>query len=371
MSTLFPVLEQESTESENNNFCPSPVRVSKNSSKITNYRSKAYRQNSTIVDETKFFRRTKTATDSPWDGVFINPLELIIPTDIKPLGKGFFGEVRVGFYHGEKVACKILYGKSWKNKTENDLFMREISILSELRHSNVINYLGTSIDQNRKIIVMEYMELGTLHDLLIMTSLDFNFLVKIVRDIAEGMNFLHDNKILHRDFNSKNILLTKGYQAKVADFGLSRKKLEDTTTLSYTIGQIPWMAPEVLQISKNYSQKADVYSFGVLLWQMISRQSPCPPGLSYISMAYKVVNEQWRPAIPHNVLPEYVYLIEKSWNQIPVLRTSFSDILEILSGFVTLEVVVDLPKVTPKLETPSQDSIYLEEMDMELYPPTH
>jgi len=268
----------------------------------------------------------------------------------------------VGFYHGDKVACKILYGKSWKNKTENDLFMREISILSELRHTNVINCLGTSIDQNRKIIVMEYMELGTLHDLLLSsTPLDFNILVKMAKDIADGMKFLHDNKILHRDFNSKNILLTNGYQAKVADFGLSRKKLDDTTTLSYIIGQIPWMAPEVLQISKNYSQKADVYSFGILLWQMVSRQSPCPPGLSYITMAYKVVNDQWRPEIPPNILPDWVYLIQRSWSQTAVSRPTFQDITERMSGFVIVEL--DLPKVTPNLE-PTSTNIYLNQMDM-------
>jgi len=90
MSSLYSVseYEQEPEQSENNNYCPSPLRVSKNS-KITNYRSKAYRQNSTIVEETKF-RRTKTATEFPWEGVFINPLELIIPSNIRPLGKGFF-----------------------------------------------------------------------------------------------------------------------------------------------------------------------------------------------------------------------------------------------------------------------------------------
>jgi len=288
-------MDSESTD-QTNHSSPTMISNYPKNSKIPNCRSLAYRHSTICVEETKF-RRTRTVpSESPWGGAYIHPFDLIIPEDLRPLGKGFFSVVRVGFLHGDKVACKKLLGKPFKNKTENDLFMREISILSELKHCNVIKYLGTSIcEQNRKIIVMEYMELGNLHDLLLSTQLDFKILVKIAKDTADGMQFLHDNKILHRDLNSKNILLTrnqKGLLAKVADFGLSRKKLEDTT-LSYTMGQIPWMAPEVLQVSKNYTQKADVYSFGILMWQMVSRQSPCPPGLSYVNMASKVMTEQW------------------------------------------------------------------------------
>jgi len=207
--------------------------------------------------------------------------------------------------------------------------MREISILSELRHPNIITYLGTCIELHRKIIVMEFMENGCLHDYIFneASSPDFGDLLKIVKDVAVGMQFLHDNKILHRDFNSKNILLSKDMVAKVADFGLSRKKLENTN-LSYTMGQIPWMAPEVIRSSKNFSHKSDVYSFGVLLWEMVARQSPCPPALSYINMANKVLKEEWRPEVPPGIPEYWVTLIEMCWAQNPSLRPSFSEILK-------------------------------------------
>jgi len=269
--------------------------------------------------------------------------------------------------HGDKVACKKLLGKPFKNKTENDLFMREISILSELKHRNVIKYLGTSIcEQKRKIIVMEYMELGNLHDLLCSTLLEFNILVKIAKDTAEGMQFLHENKILHRDLNSKNILLTKGLQAKVADFGLSRKKLEDTT-LSYTMGQIPWMAPEVLQVSKNYTQKADVYSFGILMWQMVSRQPPCPNGLSYVNMASKVMNEQWRPEMPPNVCPKWVNLIQTVWHQQANLRPTFGEINGMLSQFAPASEA-DIPQFKASFSAQTESLFSYDEMDMDGYP---
>jgi len=317
---------EEEKEKDEEHSCQPLQTVQSGNIKIQNHRSLPSRKYSIGNEDDTKFRRTKTS-DAPWCGAVINPLDLVIPEHIRPLGRGFFGEVRVGYLHGQKVACKILFGKSFKNKTENDLFMREISILSELRHPNIITYLGTCIEQNRKMIVMEFMEYGCLHEYIFSEIPDFGNLLNIVRDVAIGMQFLHDNKILHRDFNSKNILLSSGMIAKVADFGLSRKKLENTN-LSYTMGQIPWMAPEVISYSKNYTHKSDVYSFGVLLWEIVARQSPCPPALSYISMANKVLTEQWRPQIPVGVPEDWVRLLEACWAQNAVFRPSFTEILK-------------------------------------------
>jgi len=233
-------------------------------------------------------------------------------------------------YTDKKLPVKFYLENLSKNKTENDLFMREISILSELRHPNIITYLGTCIELNRKMIVMEFMEYGCLHEYIFNEIPDFGNLLNIAKDVAVGMQFLHYNKILHRDFNSKNILLSSDMVAKVADFGLSRKKL-DNTNLSYTMGQIPWMAPEVISYSKNYTHKSDVYSFGVLLWEMVARQSPCPPALSYISMANKVLTEEWRPQIPVGVPEDWVHLLEACWAQNPLFRPSFTEILKVVT----------------------------------------
>jgi len=190
------------------------------------------------------------------------------------------------------------------------------------------------------------MEKGCLHEFIFNHAPGFGDLLKIVKDVAFGMQFLHDNKILHRDFNSKNILLSKDMVAKVADFGLSRKKLENTN-LSYTMGQIPWMAPEVIHYSKNYTHKSDVYSFGVLLWEMVARQSPCPPALSYISMANKVVKEEWRPEVPDGIPEHWVRLIEACWAQNPSSRPSFT---EILKNIHTMETNVPLELKPPTLQ---------------------
>jgi len=134
--------------------------------------------------------------------------------------------------------------------------------------------------------------------------------------------------------------------AKVADFGLSRKKLENTN-LSYTMGQIPWMAPEVIHYSKNYTPKSDVYSFGVLLWEMVARQSPCPTALSYISMANKVLTEEWRPEVPAGIPDYWVRLIEACWAQNPSLRPSFT---EILKNIPIMETNVPLELKPPPIQ---------------------
>jgi len=214
---------------------------------------------------------------------------------------------------------------------------------------------------------MEYMEYGCLHDHIISRPMDYPLLVKIAKDIANGMQFLHDKRILHRDFNSKNILLTAGPIAKVADFGLSRKKLDDTT-LSYTMGQVPWMAPEVLQLSKNYTTKSDVYSFGILLWEMVARKSPCPPELSYISMANKVVKEQWRPDVPDGVSSDWKKLTEASWSQSENLRPTFTEIHKILSEFnvspCTEVVLTTAPSSVSREGTYDEDVLMMDINDL-------
>eukprot|EP01124_Arcella_intermedia_P022247 TRINITY_DN3270_c0_g1_i1.p1 TRINITY_DN3270_c0_g1~~TRINITY_DN3270_c0_g1_i1.p1 ORF type:complete len:557 (-),score=59.86 TRINITY_DN3270_c0_g1_i1:626-2077(-) len=323
-----------------------------------------------IGSDDENLRRPKPSVREGWVGAEISPFDLVIPEHIKPLGKGFFGEVRVGFLHGQQVACKILFGKSFKSNTESVLFIREISILSELRHPNIITYLGTCTEHNRKMIVMEYMSNGCLQDYLLTVVPTYDTLLKMVKDITVGMQFLHDHKILHRDLNSKNILLNGDMVAKVADFGLS-KKLENST-LSYTTGQVTWMAPEVLEYSKNYTHKSDVYSFGILLWQMVSNgQPPCPNSLSYISMADKVLHEEWRPAIPNGVPNDWTKLIKYCWSQDPLCRPSFGDVVKITS-IINLPLESCPPNLTvhaPPKQTQPQQPHHLKRDDdaMEAY----
>jgi len=211
------------------------------------------------------------------------------------------------------------------------MFIQEVTLLSELRHPNVILYMGVCVDTRDKIIVTEYMENGSLYNLLRLQKLKIMTVHRIAKDIALGMNYLHEENVLHRDLTSRNILLTKHMQAKVADFGLSKKNLEDSD-LSYTMGSVAWMAPEVIASARQFSKKADVYSFGVICWELFTGSDPCPEDMAHINLANKVLHEEWRPTIPENVPFVWTQLIKQCWAQKPDSRPSFIEILGILDS---------------------------------------
>eukprot|EP01125_Pyxidicula_operculata_P001438 TRINITY_DN1132_c0_g2_i1.p1 TRINITY_DN1132_c0_g2~~TRINITY_DN1132_c0_g2_i1.p1 ORF type:complete len:1224 (+),score=464.66 TRINITY_DN1132_c0_g2_i1:336-3674(+) len=266
---------------------------------------------------------------NPSDMWIIKSNELNVPMDAEPLGKGFFGEVRLGTWRSVPVACKFLFEKSFRDKSDHELFMQEVNILRSLRHPNVILYMGVVLDNKYRIIVTEYMERGTLYSWLMDRKLKYSTILKISHDIALGMNYLHGENILHRDLTSKNILLNRHLEAKVSDFGLSKMKIEEYTNSS-TMGSVAWMAPEVLLNARDFTKKSDVYSFGVLIWQLFSGQDPCPNDLAHVNLTYKVIHEGFRPHIPTGIPLVWKNLIDICWAQDPDERPTFETILEYL-----------------------------------------
>jgi len=193
--------------------------------------------------------------------------------------------------------------------------------------------LGACTDGKEKIIVTEYCEGGSLNHLLKNENLDPSTRLKIAKDIALAMNYLHLENVLHRDLTSSNILLSASREAKVSDFGLSRKKLPDVS-VSGTMGSIVSMAPEVIDNAKNFTKKSDVYSFGILLWELLTQEELCPKDMTSIMLASKVLREQYRPNLPHqNITPEWSNLIEKCWAQNQEHRPDFDAIVQILESF--------------------------------------
>jgi len=200
------------------------------------------------------------------------------------IGRGYFGEVRRVNWKGMDVACKTIYRKSFNSRTDVEMYIREVSILSKLRHPRTLFFIGESTNplSNDKIIVCEYMANGSLFDLLHKedtsrrnTLLETDLqIINIAYDISLGMNYLHDRDepIFHRDLNTKNVLLDSNMNGKIADFGLSKDISEGS--LSNTLGTVAYMAPEILIHPQNFIKKSDVYSFGVILWELYTGLSP-------------------------------------------------------------------------------------------------
>ncbi|EAL64569.1 hypothetical protein ACTFIW_002076 [Dictyostelium discoideum] len=261
------------------------------------------------------------------------------------IGEGYFGEVRKAVWKGAVVAVKILHRNSFRNtdgNKEENVFLKEVAILSILRHPNVLQFLGVCSETNLNGIVTEYMGGGSLDRLLT----DRYFLIKqnpilawnMAISIARGMFYLHDwkpNPILHRDLSTKNILLDESLTiAKVADFGLSKEQGFEMTS---TVGHLCYQAPEVF-IGELYTPKADVYSFGLLVWCIITGEQP-NQNLQPLKMAHLAAYENYRPPMPQPMDPMWENLgklIEMCWKKSPEERPSFSFILDFLEANVPI-----------------------------------
>jgi len=180
-----------------------------------------------------------------------------------------------------------------------------------------------------KIIVTEYMENGSLRSLLNTRAITSAERVKISKDIALGLKYLHSQNILHRDLTSKNILLNKSMGAKVADFGLSKQKINGEE-LSFTMGSVPWMAPEVLLNPNNFVEKSDVFSYAIILWETWTRDLPCPDDVPHHHFARQVYAEQYRPPIPKDIPEKWIKLIQQCWCADPNERPKLIKIIDLI-----------------------------------------
>uniref|UniRef100_H3GU05 Protein kinase domain-containing protein n=1 Tax=Phytophthora ramorum TaxID=164328 RepID=H3GU05_PHYRM len=198
----------------------------------------------------------------------------------KLINRGGYGEVYVGSYNGRQVAVKMLLPETKKTMSQVNAFLSEVKLMASLDHPRIVSFIGVAWDQLIDIcVVSEYMAGGDLKVLL--TEFDkqghpvgFDHTkVKIALHVSIALTYLHScaPPVIHRDLKSKNILLDEAMDAKVTDFGISRERIDATMTGG--IGTSFWMAPEVM-MGERYDDKADMFSFGVVLSELDSHVTP-------------------------------------------------------------------------------------------------
>ena len=164
-------------------------------------------------------------------------------------------------------------------------------------------------------------------------QISMNMCVKFAIDIARGVKYLHDRcNIIQRDLKSRNILVDESLNAKVTDFGLSRRKKKDDTSTNMTACGTPaWTAPEIIKCLE-YTEKVDVYSFGILMWELLTREEPYvrDKDLKGIQIAYAAAEQGLRPKIPPFTPEGYSQLMQQCWAQNPDARPEFNEVLRIL-----------------------------------------
>lgn len=202
------------------------------------------------------------------------------------LGQGSFGPVYKATLNPGEVAVKVLASNSKQGERE---FQTEVSLLGRLHHRNLVNLVGYCVDKGQHMLIYEFMSNGSLANLLYGEGeriLSWDERLQIALDISHGIEYLHEGAVppvIHRDLKSANILLDRSMRAKVADFGLSKEEVFDgrNSGLKGTYGYID----PVYVSTNNFTMKSDIYSFGIIIFELITSIHPQQNLMEYINLA--------------------------------------------------------------------------------------
>lgn len=270
----------------------------------------------------------------------------------REIGSGSYGDVHEAKYKGTIVAVKRLR-MSQSDLLDVDhvtLLVQEAALFSRLRHPNVVQFMALSTSP--PAIISEFCANGSLWDLMHpgaaaqpQIRLDWSRRIRIMKDVCRGMMYLHgcSPAIIHRDLKSANVLLDENWTAKVCDFGLARVKSASATMSR--VGTPQWMAPELLREDR-YSEKVDVFSFGVILWELATLQKPYD-SLSPLRVIFVVGQTNARLKVPDDCPRVLKNLVEWCFSE-DGDRPTFDQIMEILErvhkpedlGFANSDVVL-------------------------------
>lgn len=274
----------------------------------------------------------------------------IDPSEIqlgRKLGEGCFGVVYVGRCRQTDVAVKIPKKQDQITQDRIESFNREVEIMSNIFAPNIALFMGASTKPGNIMIVTELLS-GNLEELLHDPTKELSYATRMqmARDAALGVAWLHGSNpiIIHRDLKSSNFLFDKNHRIKVCDFGLSDlfergKKLYDDEGAK---GTPLYMAPEVM-LGEEFNEKADVYSFGIVLWEILTRKEPFSQYSDYDIFVAAICDEGVRPPIPDDCIPSLRKLMTDCWDANPKKRPDFVDIVKRLDEII-IEYAIEDPE---------------------------
>eukprot|EP00011_Vannellida_sp_DIVA3-517-6-12_P014246 CAMPEP_0114616352 /NCGR_PEP_ID=MMETSP0168-20121206/6642_1 /TAXON_ID=95228 ORGANISM="Vannella sp., Strain DIVA3 517/6/12" /NCGR_SAMPLE_ID=MMETSP0168 /ASSEMBLY_ACC=CAM_ASM_000044 /LENGTH=326 /DNA_ID=CAMNT_0001827463 /DNA_START=158 /DNA_END=1137 /DNA_ORIENTATION=- len=245
------------------------------------------------------------------------------------IGRGAFGEVRKGLYCGTPVAVK----KIVIQEEEDELYVkREVNVLKSMRHPNIMTFMGLHKDGKELHIVSEYVSKGDLRCLIKKKDVEISWYHRgrIAMDIARAIAYLHSRKVIFRDLKSKNVLLDEYFRAKICDFGFARLTEQSRGARAMTLcGTDDWMAPEVI-LGMEYDTQADVFSFGIVLFELITRQKVSEALQRSPMDAFDLDQEKTRKLLPADCPKSFSDLAFRCASYEPDNRPDFIEIVKFL-----------------------------------------
>uniref|UniRef100_A0A4W3IF75 non-specific protein-tyrosine kinase n=1 Tax=Callorhinchus milii TaxID=7868 RepID=A0A4W3IF75_CALMI len=259
----------------------------------------------------------------------INPSEL---TFMKELGSGQFGVVRLGKWRAQhKVAIKAIR----EGAMYEEDFIEEAKIMMKLSHPKLVQLYGVCTQGKPIYIVTEFMELGCLLNYLRQRrgQIQKEMLLSMCQDVCDGMAYLETNMFIHRDLAARNCLVSESHVVKVSDFGMTRYVLDDQyTSSSGTKFPVKWSPPEVLHYSK-FSSKSDVWSFGVLMWEVYI-EGKMPFETKSNAEVVQLITSGFRLYRPKRASNAVYEIMTQCWHEKPEGRPTFCELLLMINQLV-------------------------------------
>jgi len=246
--------------------------------------------------------------------------------DVQFFNKGNFGCLYKAKYFGTDVAVKKLL--DIENKAMHKYIEREMSLLKTMRHPNIVQFMGMSKTDEDVYIITEYVNGGDLYDKLRDKNVEMSWKLRVSLAIetCRAIAYLHSRSVVHRDIKSQNLLVDTNWKVKICDFGFARAA--DSKEYMTLCGTDEWMAPEIM-LGEKYDERADIYSFGMILTEFIRRDDPPPriPG-----SAYGYDQSEFLKSVPDDCPQELLDCVTDCTKFYPEERANIKDILNRLTA---------------------------------------
>lgn len=317
-----------------------------------------------VLSATTFYRKTNVYVErkdaaSVCDNIHLLVRDLLYDNKVirrediflgEKLGVGHYGSVFKADFKEEIVAVKTLHPEIYQLTERNiKMFIDEALVMKDFNHPHVLHLIGISFENNLPLVVLPLMENGCLLGYLRNenNTVTIKNLLRFAKEIASGMSYLAEQRFVHRDLAARNCMLDANLLVKVADFGLTRDVYLDPKEeyIQNELKEVPikWMAPESLVISE-YTTKSDVWSFGVVLWELMTR-GHVPYGDLPLSCFHhlEMLGRGDRLPQPYYCPREIYQIMSSCWEWEKGARPNFGDIISEIEDFEMRSSVMETP----------------------------